>query len=185
MGLFGKLKENFNHGGIKVQLQAPASVSMNDATVPVTVSVTATSEQHTIERVSVTITAQSYNQAFSESGNNNNSAQNQQHTVAESDYSQPFTLASGETKTVEVNIVMNQGAAVAAQLPEGSGIAQVAGMFQKLQSVSEAMNGNSYQYFVEASAKIEGVTFGPSYQQPIQILKPGEIGGAIQKNIRL
>lgn len=184
MGLFGKLKENFNHGGIKVQLQAPASVSMNDATLPVTVSITASEEQKNIERVSVTIIAESHNQSFSQNSNDA-SPQSQQHTVAESDYSQPFMLAPGETKTVEISLVMNQGAAITAQLPEGSGLAQVAGMFQKLQSVSEAMNGTSYEYFVKATAKIEGITFGPSYQQPIQILKPGEMGTAFQANIHL
>lgn len=184
MSLFGKLKENFNHGGVKIQLQAPASISMNDATVPVTVSVTARDQQRTIDHVSVAITAQSYNQAFSDS-DDTSPAQSQQHTVAQSDYAQPFTLMPGETKTVEVSIVMNEGAAVAAQLPEGSGMAQIAGVFQKLQSVSEALNGSSWQYSIEASAKIEGVSFGPSYQQPIQILKPGEIGTAFQKNIRL
>jgi len=184
MGLFGKLKENFNHGGVKIQLQAPASVSMNDTTVPVTVSITATDQERTIDRVSVIIIAQSHNQAFSDS-NNTNPAQGQQHTVAQSDYVQPFTLMPGETKSIEIGIVMNEGAAVAAQLPEGSGMAQLAGAFQKLQAVSEAMNGNSWQYYIDASAKIEGVGFGPSHRQPIQILKPGEIGTAFQKNIRL
>jgi len=62
-------------------------------------------------------------------------------------------------------------------------VAQVAGAFQKLQAVSEAMNGNSYVYAVEATAQIEGIKFGASHQQPIQILKPGQIGTAFQGKI--
>jgi hypothetical protein len=189
MGIFGKLKENFNHGGIKIQLQAPATVSMNDAAVPVTVNVSATEEQRTVENIRVNITAQSQNQGFNEPTNQNigmpETAQGAQHVVAEANYTQPFSIMPGETKTIKLSIVMNAGAAVGAQLPEGSGMAQVAGALQKLQSISEAMNGNSYQYFIQVSAKIEGVTLGPSYQQSIQILKPGEMGGAIQKNIQL
>src|SRR4051812_37040347 len=100
MSIFGKLKENFNHGGIKIQLQAPASVSMNDATVPVTVSLSASGEQKTIERVTVTITARSYNQQFNEpvgdsSISSSPTFQGVQHVVAEVNYSQPFSIMPG------------------------------------------------------------------------------------------
>lgn len=184
MSLFGKFKENITHGGIKVQLQAPASISMNDPTVPISVEVTASEEQHTIENVQVRITARSYNQSFSQSSNTS-TTQGQSHTVAEANYAQPFVVMPNETKSVQLSIVMNQGGAIEAQLPEGSGMAQVAGMLQKLQTVSEAMNGDSYQYFIEASAKIEGVTLGPSHEQPIQVLKPGQMGGGFNMNVHL
>jgi len=183
MGLFGKLKENLGHGGIKVQLQAPASVSMSDASFPVTVTLTASDQQQTIENVKVEITARSYDQSFSTSNNNPPTTQSQEHMVAEANYAQAFTIMPGETKSVPLTIIMNQGAAAAAQLPEGSGMAQVAGAFQKLQSLSETMNSTSYQYTIEASAKIQGITLGPAYNQPIQILKPGELGGATQGNL--
>ncbi len=170
MSLFGKLKENINHGGVKLQLQAPASASMSDANVPVTVSVTATDQQHNIERISVTIKAKSINQTFS-NPENNNSIQHQEHTIARSEYSQPFVLMPGETKSVNISIAMSQGQAAVAQMPGGGGVAQVVGAFQKLQAISETLSGVSWQYFIEASAKLEGVTFGPSHEQPIEILK--------------
>ncbi|HET9098281.1 MAG TPA: hypothetical protein VFN51_01550 [Candidatus Saccharimonadales bacterium] len=184
MGLFGKIKENFNHGGIKIQLQAPASVSMNDATLPVSVNVSATSEPHNIESVSVAIIAQPANQAFTDP-NNVNSVQNFQETVARSDINQPFSLQPGESKTIEFTIVMNAGAAAASQLPAGSSMAEVAGVFQKLQSVSEVMDRSIYEYYIEASAKVEGIGFSPSFQQPIQLFKPGEIGTGFNGNIHL
>ncbi len=181
MGFFNKLKENFNHGGVKVQLQAPASISMNDATMPVTVTLTS-SEQQTVSLVSVIIQGQSHNQGFTQ-GNSLNQSQSQQVTMARADYAQPVTLMPGESKEIPVTVTINQGAAMAAQLPQDGAMAQVAGMLQKLQSVSEIMNDDSYQYFVEARAKVEGIAFSPSVRQPLQILKPGQFGGAIQKNI--
>lgn len=186
MGFFSKLKENFTHGGVKISLQAPPSVSMNGADVPVTVALSATDKQESIERVTVRILAQTNNRAFSASSNANaNASQNEEHTVAEAEYAQPFSLAPGETKNVPLNIVMNQGAAVASQLPQDSGAAKVFGALQKLESVSEAMNGASYTYTIEASAKVQGLALGPGTRQPIQILKPGQIGTGIAANVHL
>lgn len=184
MGFFGKLKENIKHGGIKVQLQGPASVSMNDPTVPVTVTISASDEQETIERVVVSIIAETFDRGFSSPDPNNRAGQQGQESVmAEANDMQPFTLMPGQTKSIQLNIVMNQGAAMAAQVPEGSGMAQVAGMLQKLQSVSESMDNTSYRYFLRATAKVEGIALSPSQEQPLQILKPGEVGGAFFKRI--
>lgn len=180
MGLFGKIKENLNHGGVKLQLSAPASVSMQDASVPVTVNVTGGSEPQTINGIDVTIWAESRNQAFSTT---NTSSQVDRHQVAEANYAQPFIVLPGETKSVQLSVVMNAGEAVASQLPEGSGMAQIAQAFQKLQAVSETLNHDSYTYSIATSAKIEGVTFGPSHEQPIQVLKPGEIGTGFNLNL--
>lgn len=179
MGLFGKIKENFNHGGVKVSVQAPASVSMNDAAgLPVTVTLTNNDEQRTINKVSVEIIATSQDQGFDSSGATNNTTSTNK-TVARADNTQPFALMPGETKSVQLTIVMNSGAAVAAQLPEGSGMAQVADALGKLQAVGEAMHGDSWTYQVQAKADVEGVTLDPMDQKPLQVLKPGQIGGAI------
>jgi hypothetical protein len=179
MGLFGKLKENFNHGGVKLQLQAPASASMTDATIPVTVNISAAESARTIERVEVSIIAQNNDMAFTNPGSANvsTSSQGERSTVAEAVLAEPFALTPGETKTVQLSITMNQGAALEAQLPEGSGLAQVAGALSKLQSISEHLSGGNYQYFIEASAKIEGVAFGLQRHQPsLAISEPGSPG---------
>jgi uncharacterized membrane protein len=178
MGFFGKIKENMNHGGVKVELQAPASVSETDATLPVTVNVTATDKPENIKSVKVQIIRQSHNQSFS-TGNINQGMQNQEFTVAQAEDVQPFSISPGETKTVQLSITMNAGTALGAQLPEGSGMSAVAGALEKLQEVSEVMNQNSYSYYIHASAQIDGIAIGPGSRQPLQILKPGQIGGAV------
>lgn len=92
----------------------------------------------------------------------------------------PFTIAPGETKTIELAITMNQGAAMQSQMPADGALAQVAGIIQQLQSVSEIMNDTSYEYHIRATAKVEGIAFSPSNEQLIQLLKPGEVGGALR-----
>jgi hypothetical protein len=63
---------------------------------------------------------------------------------------------------------MHQGAAAEAQ---------IAGALAELQTISEALHVDGYSYFVRATAKVGGVTFGPAYERPIQIVRPGEIAG--------
>ncbi len=187
MGLFGKIKENFNHGGVKVDLQAPASISMQDATMPVTVSITNTGDQpHTVNKVSVEIIATSRNQSFNTSSSQASSSSPETKTVARAENVQPFIIAPSAIQSVQLSITMNTAATLQEQLPQDGAMAQVAGAIQKLQSVSNAMNQTSYTYTVQAVADVEGITFDPSSDNlPLQILKPGQIGGASNFRIGL
>jgi len=180
MGFFGKLKQNFTHGGVKVKIQAPASVSMQDASVPVAVAVTAGDSPQTVSKVSVEIIAESRSQAFNQGGDANSITMN---TVARSEDAQQFSLAPGESKTVQLAIVMNAGAAIAQQLPDDGAATQIAEGLAKLQNVAQALDPSAATYTIVAKADVQGIALDPSDKQPIQILKPGELGGAV--NIRL
>lgn len=178
MSFFGKIKDNLNHGGVDVDIEAPASASMEDATFPVIVSITNTSQQqHLINRVTAEIYANSNNSSFNNSpGQNSNDVTNR--SVAKAEDVQQFAIQPNETKKVQVNIVLNAGNAATDQLPDGSGIEQVAGMLGKLQSIGQALDNNSYTYNVTASVDVEGISLDPAKSQPIQLLKPGQIGTA-------
>ena len=183
MGFFSKIKDNLSHGGIKVNLQAPASISMQDAMMPITITLTGGSEPHTVKRVSAEIQATSRNQAFDQlnqpaQAGNVGDAQSITETVARAEDAQPFVIQPGETKVIPLSIVINGTQIIADQLPTGSAMSGVVSAFQKLQSVSQALNGSSYTYSVEAKADVEGIALDPSASQPLQMLKPGEIGGA-------
>ena len=179
MGLFSKLKQNFNHGGVKVALQAPYSVSMQDAFCPVTTTITASDAPQTINKVSAEIVAESKNQIFQQPSAAATKSGATFEVVARAENVQPFTLQVGETRTVQLNIVMNADAAMASdQEPNGGAMAQFAAMAQKLQSVSEAMNCGSYTYSIHAKADVEGIALDPGDSHNIQVLRPGEIGAA-------
>jgi hypothetical protein len=186
MGLFGSIKKNLSHGGVKLELQAPAHVSMQDTNLPVSVTITAGESGAHIKSVTAEIFAQSRNMNFQQPtssglGAGNGSATIQ--TVARAQNVQPFDLAAGQTQTVQLSIVMNAGAAMGAQLPEGSAAAGIMHGLQQLQSIGEALNSQSYSYFLKASADVEGVALDPSKQQPLQILKPGQFGGGFNINL--
>jgi len=180
MGLFGKLKENLSHGGVNVSLQAPASASMKDPTIPVTVNITATEEQHTINNVSVELFKTPDNSAAGFNQTNNPSQYSIKESMGKANYEQPFVVMPGETKAVPLNIIMNVGAAINTQLPGGTpeGVAQVANALQKLQNVANYMGTQKYTYNIDASVSIEGISMGTGKSVPIQLLKPGEYGGA-------
>jgi len=184
MGLFSKLKQNFTHGGVKVKLDAPASVSMQQPTLDVQVTVTATDAPQTIKSVRAVIIALNRNQAFSGPSNqtmNNSQAPMVEQQVARADNTESFTLAAGQSKTVPISIIMNAGAQMANH--SSGGLGQAAQALQKIESFSEAMNPNSYTYFLQGVADVDGIAIDPSVRQPLQILKPGEVGGAV--NIHL
>ncbi len=166
-------------------MQAPASVSMQDASLPVSVTVTAEDTQVQINKVTVEIIAQSQSLNFQQptkSGIDPVNATTFQ-TVARAENTQVFSLAPQQSQTLQLSIVMNAGAAVESQLPEGSAGQAVAHGLKELQSLSEVFNSNSYTYTLKASADVEGVALDPSKSQPLQILKPGQIGGAF--NLKL
>lgn len=182
MGFFGKIKQNIHHGGVKVQMQAPASVKVSDPVLPVTVTVTATDALAQIKSVKVEIQALNQSTGFSQPfGQTTSSANNisTPQTVAQEVNAQPFTLNPGQSQTLQLNITMNAGAA-AQQAGVNSVIAQTIG---RLQSLAETLNSNSYTYTLIASADVEGIALDPSTSQNLQILKPGQFGGAI--NIKL
>lgn len=177
MGFFSKLKQNFTHGGVKVKLQAPASVSTQDAAVPVTVTVSASDGVQVIKGITVEIVAESRNQAFNNAGTS--TAPAEQKTVARTENTESFTLAGGESRDIQIPIVMNAGAQLESQLPEGSGMATVAHALQGLQNLSQAFDHTSYRYFVRATADVDGIALDPSDQQDIQVLGMGQTGGAV------
>ena len=187
MGFFGKLKENIHHGGIQIRLDAPNTVSTKDATLPVTVHVSATDEQQTIESVYVAIVATQTNQAFDLS-NANQAAANQapeRHTVAQAAFTELFVLQPGETRDVQLAIVMNQAAALDPALPENGMAAQVMNAMQKMQTLAEASGLQNYSYTLEAWVKVTGIRLNPAHSQQLQILGPGQFGSMWQKQIHL
>lgn len=182
MGFFSKIKENLNHGGIKIAMTAPASVSTADSSIPVTLNITGGTEQHTIKLVRVAIIAESFNSGFN---NDSNSTANQsvRNTVAQIELNQPFILGPNEAKVVQADIVMNAGQTLADSLQLGGAAAGLANAFAKVVNAAESLSSNNYTYTIEASAQIEGIAIGPGCSQPIQVLRPGQIGSAI--NIKL
>jgi hypothetical protein len=181
MGLFSKLKQNFNHGGVKVAMQAPQTINVQDAAVTVVVSVTASDAPAQIDKVTVQVIAEkrvqsSNNGAIhfgSSTGDTNNFGSNDQverYTIAQAESTQMFTLAAGETKTVQLSLVMSRGSAIASLLPQGSGIAQAANVIGKIDAVANAFNPNSFHHFITAKADVAGIALDPSCHQSIQVL---------------
>jgi len=185
MGIFSSFEKNLTHGGVKIEMQAPASVSMQDANVPVSVTVTAGGSPVHINGARAQIFAESQNRNFNQGSQNpaSTSPNMGPKSVALADNDQPFDLAPGQSQAVQLNIVMNAGAAIAAQLPEGSTAAGIVHDLQQLQSLGEAMNSQSYTYYVQASVDVEGIALDPSKRQPIQIIKPGQVGTGFNINL--
>jgi hypothetical protein len=183
MGLFGKLKDNMNHGGVKVHIQAPSSVPGNQV-IPVTVSVTADSSQ-TINSIKAEIKASAREEGIGFGGGGMGGGvgvregRTMSQTVAQVESREPFTIGPGETKTVNLQLFIDGNAG------SGNSVAQlgnmgggIGGAFQALATVAQTMEHVNYIYTVHASADVAGVSIDPSDKLPIQILPPGEAAPA-------
>ena len=170
MSLFDKV--GVGHGGVKVRIEAPASAHMTDASIMVTVEMHA-DEPHTVNDIMVEVFGEPV------SGSNTNVARKD---VSNTNYGTPFSMAAGETKSIQIEVPINMGGAIKNALPEDNPLSQVAGVFQKLESVTEVMDNNRYNYYVQATVDVDGVFNKPNGRQPIQLLKPGELGGALNVN---
>lgn len=182
MSFFSSIKENLEHGGVKLEMQAPASVSMNDADLPVRISLTGGESTMQINKVEVDLYAQPHNQNFNMGGNMNNNEVQAPRIVAHAENDQAFSLQPGQTQQLQLNIVMNAGGAIARNVPDGA-MKSFAEAAQRLQSVTEALSANDNTYYLRATARIDGIKLGPAKQQPIQVLKPGQIGGGLNINL--
>jgi hypothetical protein len=175
MGLFSRLKANFNHGGVKVRVSAPDAIPSNQV-IPVQVTVTADSAQ-TIMSVKAEIKAQMREQGVNLGsgggigvGVQRNTATSQ--TVAVAENREQFMLSPGESKTVELQLYINGSAANPNSLAAlDTGLGALGGVVQSLVQNFDHVN---YLYSVHASADVDGINLDPNDKQPIQILPPTE-----------
>ena len=84
-------------------------------------------------------------------------------------------LLPNQPQTLSFQLGLNIGKATAAFDPNNP-IQKVANVMGKLETMAETMDNKTYKYWVEATANIQGIAIGASASQPIQLLKPGQIG---------
>lgn len=172
MGIFSKIKKNMHHGGVKVDLQAPASVSMAGGTFPIKVTVTATDAPATINKVSVELVRN----AAPGAGQSTQTMVNE--TISSAADTHVLNLQPGQSQTVELSLAMNAGNALA-KMAENPALGAVFKGLGALQEMHDIKNQNQYDYNFVATAYVEGLTLNPSASSIVQVLKPGELGGAI------
>lgn len=181
MGFFSKIKDNFNHGGVDVALDGPATARLSDPSLTARVTISTKENPQLINTVSLQLQRQTRNQSIG--SRDTTAAAPVSQTIARIEYTQPFTVNPGQPLSLDLNLVLNQMEAVNEQLPDNDTLKSLVGGLSKLQQVTQAMNNDSYTYQLYAMADVEGINFDPAATMPIQILKPGEIGGGF--NVRL
>jgi hypothetical protein len=176
MGLFSKFKNGMN-GGVEVHVQAPSSVPSNQV-IPVTVNVTSKSTQ-TVNSVKAEIKAVAKEQGLSMNnpggGVGVQSGTTTAHTVAQAESRESFTINAGETKSIEMQLYINGGAAGANPMAKMSNVGgALGGVLQTVASVAQNFDHVNFIYSVHASVDVEGHEMNPSDKQSIQILPPTE-----------
>jgi hypothetical protein len=171
MGLFSKLKSSMN-GGVEVHLQAPSAVPSNQV-IPVTIAITSDTSQ-TINSVKAEIKAQARETGIAMGGGQGVGVQQSQttdQTVAQVESREQFNIGPGETKTINLQLYLNGGAAGVGPLGQAGNLG---GVLQAVSAVAQNFGHVNYIYSVHASVDVKGHSLNPSDKQPIQVLPPTE-----------
>lgn len=150
MGFFGKLKQNLNHGGIKISLVTPERVGKDDPTVTVQATITATATPRLIKSV----TADFVTHYFS----NNSNSTPQEAVLSNQVYNTPFQLAAGQSLNLSFTLNMNPGQ----DHPMLSALDKAAGILSKLSNQNQQFVHN-----IRVRADVEGIANDPEHSQRI------------------
>jgi len=186
MGFFSKLKQDLSHGGIKLNIQAPATVQEQDASFNAQVIITISGEAaQTINQIKVSLIEDHTEHSNFQAGQQNNSMPNGPilKELSSAIYSEGFTINPGETKTITVQVPLNMGKLASQALPQNGALTAAANVLGKLETVTDAMNNSHYRHYIQAVADVAGIHMSPSARADIQLLKPGQSGTGI--NVRL
>lgn len=170
MGFFSKLKDNMNSGGVDVHMQAPSTAKLSDPSLVAQITLTSKDQQRTVQRVSLELHRQTLNQST------DTSAAPEREVVARADYTQPISLQPGQPLSLQLELILNKIEAINEQVPENDTMKGFVQGLSKLQQINNAFDQDSYTYELRATADVDGITFDPSFSQPIQMLKPGQFG---------
>lgn len=174
MGFFGKIKDNLTHGGVDVSLQSSGVVPLS-GTYACTVQITAKKAPQTVKSISLRLireerkagTVMSFGSSqpsmtFGTSRAGRSSNELRVDTIAEMQNTEPFALAAGETKAIQLNLTTGSGQAV-----EVSGaFAAIAGIAKGLEKL--AGHGNAV-YKLNATVDVDGIALDPSASQTVQV----------------
>ncbi len=185
MGFFSNIKKNLNHGGVKVSIQGPNPVRLQDPTANLQVHIENTGDTPaTINTVRVTL-------EYDERSTNPEQVSTNRMNVSVAAYEmkEPFVLQAKEVKQqtivlpLTVQSAMNAAADSGVLSTEAAQTVQgAAGILGKAMDVAQMYGqmttDKQRDYMFKIVADVEGVSFDPSATQRVQVLKPNEIGGA-------
>ena len=165
MNIFSKVEQNLEHGGIKINIQVAQSVSRKDASLPVIISiVNGAKVSHTIKHVVAEVHATENNSGYGMALNNavqlgNTTDNNEMYTmetliIAKSESYEEFILQPNETKTINLNITINDS-----NRTSGGHT-----------SNTNTLDPHRYKYEVVVSADIADIKLKPHTHQSLQIL---------------
>jgi hypothetical protein len=155
MSFFGKIKQFFGAGTVKVQLVVPPSVEKNGLKVPGTVKLKALSDQHVLE---VTVKLEE-----EWSTGRGEEKQNKTFELGKATLAQALDMKQGEEKSFEFVLPYQLIKSNADELKDKGG---AIGMLGKAAAFA---NAEKSRYKVKAMADVKGAAFDPTDDKDIQL----------------
>jgi len=168
MGFLDKIKKIFDTGGISADIQAPERYRWDDETFPVSLTLTGYGSE------SRTITTILFRLQESDTSNQNQSGQSRTRDVTTFERSEPFDLAAGESKSVEVDFPLS----IAGGLDRAAAEGKVPEWLSTVAKVAETglnLTEDAKYYRISATPKVEGARMSKSTSQRIRRMGKGDL----------
>lgn len=151
-------------------MQAPESMSIHDASLPVTVTVSTSDQPAQVNSVKAEILAMSEDKSFSQPMGQTMNANTMTtvQTIAQSSDLQPFNLNPGESKAIQLSIAINSN-------PHNPGTLEKVG-----DAVTTMLNPHKYYYSLHVSADVEGIALDPSASQKLKVAETSGFASSIE-----
>lgn len=167
MGLFSKVKEIFTRGGVTITFAAPHELQATDQVISAQVTLLSPDKHQQVNSVSFKlIQVDEHSPAAGE-----RQPSFQERVLAEGYMNQAFFLQPRQPMTVTVDLAVQANAPLPATVKNALSD-KLSQAVEVMQKISTATSGVKRSHKLRVSADLEGVTFDPYAEQPIQILNP-------------
>jgi len=150
MGFFGKIKQNLNHGGVKVYLQAPTTITSSQTEIPVKITLEA-AQQCQVDSLEVSL-----ERRFANAGSNN-SPPPAPVVMGIAKQAGPFTLLPGQNQSFDLSITVSS--------PDSGGA--MAQTFGKFANAVSSLGSQKFKHYICAKADVANIKLDPKAEQQV------------------
>jgi hypothetical protein len=149
MGFFNKIKQNLNHGGVKIELDAPTEITREQTVIPVKVTLVA-DQQCQIDSIEASLERRYVN--------------------AKSDGTAPSPTTFGSVKQagpIALSAGQSQEFTLSITIPSTNSGGAAGQLFGKLANTLSSLNSQTFHHYICVKADVAKISLDPKVEQRV------------------
>ena len=156
MGIFDKIKDNLDNGGVRVAVEVPGSFMQTDKNFQATVTISNKSKKE--RRVNKVVTK--FVETYREANTRDKGGVPRSNVLHEQELSESFDLQAGENKTIFVVVPLSAQSAT-----DNKALGAVADFAKMAFGAIDKR-----EYYVEVKADVDGIANDPNDRERVQLV---------------